>query len=123
MGNRVSFSGQHLPLDQIASHHADVERALRNYFSPASTQYPVRFAGYTGTDVQTELALRLSESEKSTILTILSSLEAAFRVDYLQRCYLRKRDRLSRAFRDIHRRQCSRASLEDEILTAWREHT
>lgn len=123
MASRVSFSGQHLPLDQIASHHADVECALRNYFSPASIQYPVRFAGYTEIDVQTELALRLSESERSTILTILSSLEAAFRVDYLQRCYLRKRDSLSRAFREIHTRQGSRASLEDEILTAWSEHT
>lgn len=123
MGSRVSFSGQHLPLTRIAGHHTDVENALRYYFNPASSQYAIRFAGYLSTEVQTELTDRLSESERSTILTILSSLEAAFRIDYLQRCYLRKKDQLSRAFREIHKRYTSRASLEDEILTAWSDHT
>jgi len=123
MVSRVSFSGEHLPLKQIAAHHADVKNALHYYFSPTSSQYTVRFTGYLAVEIQVELTDRLSESERSTILTILSSLEATFRIDYLQRCYLRKKDQLSRAFRTIHKRYASRASLEDEILAAWSNHT
>lgn len=123
MVSRVSFSGEHLLLKQIAAHHTDVRNALHHYFSPTSSQYTMRFAGYLAVEVQEELADRLSESERSTILTILTSLEAAFYIDYLQRCYLKKKDRLSRAFRAIHKRYAYRASFEDEILTAWSDHT
>lgn len=123
MGDRVLFSGQHLQLGQISIHHGDIEESLRIYFNPTSTQYPVRFAGYMTNEVQDELWLRLSENGQSSILTILSSLEAMFRVDYLQRCYLKKKDALSRAFRGLHKRQGSRVGLEDEILSAWRDNT
>lgn len=123
MDSRVLFSGQHLQLTQIALHHSDVEHALKVYFNPAASQYSIRFAGYLSSEVQTELFTRLSEAEKASILTILSSLEATFRIDYLQRCYLKKKDRLSRAFREIHQRHASRANLDEEILGAWALHS
>lgn len=123
MASRVSFSGQQLQLDQIVNHHIDVECSLRHYFGSASSQYPARFASYTEREIHDELLIRLSESEQATILTILSSLEATFRVDYLQRCYLKRKDALSRAFREIHKRHGARTSLDDEILFAWKEYT
>ncbi|MBK5915577.1 hypothetical protein [Rhodocyclus purpureus] len=123
MGNRVPFSGQNLQLGQISIHHCDIEESLRSYFSSSSIHYPIRFAGYMANEVQDELWLRLAENGQSSTLTILSSLEAMFRVDYLQRCYLKKKDALSRAFRLIHKRQGSRVGLEDEILSAWRDNT
>jgi hypothetical protein len=46
-------------------------------------------------------------------------VEAAFRIDYLQRCYRRGKDPVSRAFRNIYKVKQKRASLEDEIFTAW----
>ena len=45
-------------------------------------------------------------------LTILSSLEASFRIDYLLRCYNKKKDKISRRFRDIHNDKGSRISLD-----------
>lgn len=123
MDKRVPFSGQHLQLPQIALHHSDVDGALRAYFNPASSQYSIRFSGYLPVEVRIELDERLSEGEKSSIMTILSSMEAAFRIDYLQRCYLKKKDRLSRAFRKIHKHYASRANLEEEILGAWAVHS
>jgi hypothetical protein len=59
----------------------------------------------------------------ASALTILSALEAAFRIDYLQRCYLRQKDPLSRAFRDLHRRKQTRVRLETEIFDIWKEYT
>jgi hypothetical protein len=49
----------------------------------------------------------------------LSSVEAAFRIDYLQRCYRREKDPVSRAFRNIYKAKQQHASLEDEIFEVW----
>jgi hypothetical protein len=50
-------------------------------------------------------------------------VEAAFRIDYLQRCYQREKDGISRAFRSLHKRRRARAHLEEEILEIWKQHT
>lgn len=122
MGERVkaSLSGKHLQLARIIEHHTDVEAALRHYFSPESAQYLIRFATYSLRELTDELELRLAENEKSTTLMILSSLEAAFRVDYLQRCQQKKKDNLSRALREIYQQKQDRVALDD-IFKAWQE--
>lgn len=56
-------------------------------------------------------------------MTLLASIEASFRVDYLQRNYAKKRDDLSRAFRDLYREKQQRVSLTDDILQRWQEHS
>ena len=56
-------------------------------------------------------------------MTLLASIEASFRVDYLQRRYGRKKDDLSRAFRDLYNEKAQRVSLTDDILQRWREHS
>jgi hypothetical protein len=123
MADRISFSGQHLELPEIITHHSDVESSLRGYFNPTSASYSIRFAGYDEAEVRSELEVRLVEHHRTTILTILSALEAAFRIDYLQRCYKKKKDPLSRGLRELHRKTGSRASLEDEIFDKWKEYT
>jgi len=123
MAERISFSGQHLELPEIFAQHTDVESSLRSYFSPTSVDYTVRFADYIEPEVRNELELRLAEHDRTTIFAILSALEAAFRIDYLQRSYKKKKDPLSRGFRDLHRKKGSRASLEDEILDKWKEYS
>jgi hypothetical protein len=50
-------------------------------------------------------------------------MEAIFRIDYEQRCYLKKKDPLSRAFRDLHKHRRSNVSLEEEIFDLWKEYT
>lgn len=122
MGKRVnvSLSGEHLQLTLIIEHHRDVEAALRHYFSPESLQYLIRFATYSSRELTDELELRLAENEKSTTLMILSSLEAAFRVDYLQRCKQKKKDDLSQALWKIYQQQEDHARLDD-IFEAWKE--
>ncbi len=123
MGSPVRFSGQHLELSEISQHYRDLEASLRIYFSPASPDYPNRFAGYLETEIRDEMELRLAEHSRTTALSVLSALEAVLRIDYLQRCYKKKKDQLSRAFRTLHQRKGSRASLENEILTEWKNHS
>lgn len=91
MANRISFSGDHVGLPQIAAHHQDLESSLTLYFSARSPSYLIRFLGYATAEVTDELGERLDEAELTSSLTVLASIEGAFRIDYLQRCYRREK--------------------------------
>ena len=56
-------------------------------------------------------------------MDVFGALEAAFRIDYLQRCYRRGRDDVSRAFRNLHNNKGRRVSLEGDILAAWLQNS
>jgi hypothetical protein len=119
MADRVQFSGGHLGLSEVAAHHQDLESSLTLYFSTHSPSYLSRFIGYTGNEVYDELGARLEEADLTSSMTVLASVEAAFRIDYLQRCYRREKAPLSRSFRDIYKAKHQYASLEDEIFEVW----
>jgi hypothetical protein len=123
MAKKVSFSGEHLSLADAALHHNDIDGALTLYFSTASPSYQVRFAGYKPDEVREELGGRLAELDRTTTMTLLAAVEAAFRIDYLQRCYKKKRDSVSRQFWEIYKEKKTRASLEDEIFEVWKANT
>ena len=65
-------------------------------------------------------ATRLAELDRNTTMSLLAAVEAAFRIDYLQRCYQRKRIDVSRQFLEIYKEKESRASLEDDIFEVWK---
>jgi hypothetical protein len=120
---RVSFSNSNVDVIDLALHHTDVESSLRGYFNANASSYPSRFAGYAPYELIEELQERLTELDMTSSLTILTAVEAIFRIDYLQRCYQRKKDPLSRAFRDLHNRKRMNVRLEEEILDLWEEYT
>lgn len=121
MAKKVSFSGQHQEISEIDSHHVDVTEAIREYFIIDVEIFHERFSGYTAPELEAELETRLNEIERSSSLNLLSTVEAAFRIDYLQRCYRKKKDRLSVLFREIYKAKGSRAYLEDDILACWKK--
>jgi len=123
MVRKVSFSNQYQEMSQIESHRADVTLATKEYFRPRTGEYPERFFGYSIAELKSELTMRLAEIDVTSSLSLLSAIEAAFRIDYLQRCYMRKKDPLSRIFREVHKHKESRASLEDDILDSWKQNT
>jgi hypothetical protein len=109
----------------IAEYHNDVERSLRFYFSEASPAFGTRFIGLqldAALTARDELiADRLEETDQRSAFFILTSLEAAFRVDYKWRCQRRMKDDLSRAFREVHKSRKEKVSLDEDIFEAWRE--
>lgn len=123
MAKKVAFSGKTLDLAEAALHHNDTEGALTLFFSAVSPSYPVRFAGYKPHEVRDELGDRMAELNCNTTMNLLAAVEAAFRIDYLQRCYQKKRDDVSRQFREIYKEKETRASLEDEIFEVWKNNT
>jgi hypothetical protein len=123
MVKRVSFSNEHQELPEIAAHHVDLESSLRLYFSDLSPTFGARFLGKPRAEVVDELGERIGEIDLSSTLSVLASLEAAFRIDYLQRCYLRGKDTVSRIFREIYKEKGAQAQLDGDIVETWAGHS
>ena len=99
---RITFSGEHLSLVEIVQYYSDIEASVKNYFSFSNSYLGDRFVGYTPLEMEHEMYSVLAEHALSTSMSILASLEAAFRMDFLQRCYKRQKDPLSRSFRTLY---------------------
>ncbi len=123
MARKVTFSGENLELAEAALHHNDAEGALTLFFSIASPSYSVRFAGYKPNEVRDEFGERIAELDRNTTMSLLAAIEAAFRIDYLQRCYNKKKDEVSRQFRQIYKAKEAHVSLEDDIFEVWKNNT
>jgi uncharacterized protein YutE (UPF0331/DUF86 family) len=119
----VSFSGSYLQVDDIAQYYQDTTSSIQLYFSLANPEAERLFAEKSKEELQYKLNEVSEENELLISMSLLSALEAAFRIDYLQRCYKKKKDSLSRAFQQIHQQKGNRASLEDDIFDAWKQHT
>ncbi len=122
MPRKVKFSLQHQDLAQIALHHSDLTEALRGYFKTADGSYLERFRGYTLGELAQELQTRLAEIDRASIFNLLSAVEAAFRIDYLQRGQAKKKKRedISQELRSIYQEKATRASFKDHILPVWK---
>lgn len=118
---RVGFSGQHLELDKIGRHHLDVEASIRSYFVFGNIRSAARFAGYTSEKIQQEMKSLLEEQDRTASMSLLAALEAAFRVDFLQRCYRKGKDPVSREFRDLYDLKGVYVSLEEDIFQVWKQ--
>lgn len=119
---RVSFSEQNLALEEIDQHYRNVEASARLYFSLSNPTAAELFLGKTVAEIEEELGAVTEENQHLVSLNLLAAVEAVFRIDYLQRCYKRKKDALSQTLRIIHNAKGSYASLEDDIFPAWKEH-
>jgi uncharacterized protein YutE (UPF0331/DUF86 family) len=123
MPERVTFSKRHPDIQQLAHYYDDVSNSLRLYFSPAAPSFSVRFKTYKPDEINKEMNERLDELEMTTALSIFAAVEAAFQIDYLQRCQHKKKDAMSKAFRHLHKKKGVRVSLDKEILEIWKKHT
>jgi hypothetical protein len=116
-----SLSGRNLSLSDINAYYVDSQRALKIYFRSQSFDFNSRFANYTSNEIEAELKARLDELDRLASFSILSALEASFRINYLMRCNQKRKDTLSRKMRKMYQIKGSRISLEDDILRLWKE--
>ena len=75
------------------------------------------FFGMTGDDVEEFFG----ELDYLIMFDLLAAAEAAIRVDFLNRVNDRKKDDVSRQFRDIHREKGRKVALKEDILGVWKE--
>ncbi len=115
----VDFSSSNPGSTEIANYYNDTDSSLRFYYT---TQTAAKFFGYAPEEIQSELEARIAELDATCAFTLLADLEATFKIDYLQRCYKKKKEPISRAFRDFYDEVGSSISLNRQILPAWKEH-
>lgn len=115
---KVSFSNEVLTIKEIQDYYARSEQALRDFYLN-NRQY---FIGYTLSEVEEELDKYIQELDKSCSFTLLAAIEAYLRIDYLQRCYNKEKDLLSKDFRALFKDKRTRAALSDDILDLWAKH-
>jgi hypothetical protein len=121
MPKRIAPARQPVSILDLADYHRDAEASLRLYFTQANPNFIARFAGRLASEVEQELADRLSETDMRSVLAIMARIEAAFRIDYQQRCEKKKPDPVSIAFRALFRGQGRNVRLEDDIWEVWRQ--
>lgn len=120
MPKQVTFLPRVFPIRDIAAYHEDTDASLRLFFTSSNPNYNIRFFGKNHFEIDAELEKRLEDTDFRSSLAILSRLEAAFRLDYKQRCQKRKRDPVSKAFRKLYKEYKERVRLEEQILTTWK---
>ena len=97
-----------------------VEHAIHLYYASSNPGFETKFAFYTEDEVLEERDERLYEAGAASAMTLLASIEAAFRVDYLRRCYARYRDSLSKALLSLYQDKGPLVSLSDDLLEVWK---
>lgn len=122
MSKVIDFSGSHLQPVEIATHHNDCKEALKEYLNPRQKIHKSRFPDYKFNSLPNVLRGRIRELEHTSSLSLLAAIEAAFRIDYYQRILKSKSGNLSNALKLIYDQKGVKASLEEDILTAWSDH-
>ena len=121
MPKRIRPARQPVSLLDLADYHRDAESSLRLYFTPANPDFVGRFASDRPSDVAAKLADRIDETDMRSALAIMARIEAAFRIDYQQRCDRKRPDPVSIAFRVLSRDRGRNVRLDEDIWEAWRE--
>ena len=80
-----------------------------------------RFIGLTRGEVNEFFAAQIGHLELLTMFDLLATAEAILRREFKNRVAARKRDGLSRRFREIHKAFGDRIRLDEDILAAMKE--
>lgn len=115
----VNFSYRNLGPAEIANYFNDTDSAIRQYYTTRSAR---KFFAYTLTEAVEEMEARVAELDATCTFTLLADLEATFKIDYLQRCYMKKKDRISKNFRKTYAEKKASVSLDRDLLPIWRDH-
>jgi hypothetical protein len=123
MGDRISFSRELLRFEEVAASHSDIAKSIRFYYAAQLLEpRDPKFIGYSNPEIRQEQNLRLEDLDRNSVFGLLAALEATFRVDFLLRCHYRKKDDLSRFFREVRRTKGDKVSFEHDILEGWKSH-
>ncbi|NPV02786.1 MAG: hypothetical protein HPY53_15550 [Brevinematales bacterium] len=120
MPKRFTPSNENQKITEIADLRNLSLSATRLYFSLKNPNYKIDFVSLTIDEVQEKKGVVENELEIDFCLNLLSSFEAVLRIDYAFRCQNRKRDELSRYFRNYYKNYGLKVNFEEIILHGWK---
>ncbi len=116
------FSDQHQDLNEVFVYYETSIESLNYYRDSISNNLIINqhYLGLTRLELIEYFVRHHDELEKNISFTILSTIEAAFRIDYTIRTQKKHKDDLSRKFRKLYKEKGNNVSLENEILLLWK---
>lgn len=109
-------------LAEIAEYHNDTVDALTFFLQALWEQKDPRLVGYSLAEFRDLLQNRIRETDFRSSFAILAAIEAALRNDYEFRATKRRKDALSRAFREVYRKKPKKVRFDDDLLDLWVQH-
>lgn len=111
----TSFSNENVDVEFIAYHYKTTINALIEFYN-TNNKY---FAGYLSRELDEEFGHSSRELELNYCLSLLASVEAAARIDYLVCVANKFKDSVSISLREIFQKKQNKAPFED-ILETWK---
>lgn len=130
MTERVSITSDWIAVDDVWEYYETMrsaivrsaENARRSLADGADLKDPKLF-GMDIEELDEYFESLLDEADAQACLFLIASAEATIRVDFLERVYERRKDRMSRVFRDIYKSRCEhnkiKVRLDEDILDIW----
>lgn len=119
----IEFSAE-LTLPNIDEFYTNVCEAIKaKYSNTINVNYYVDFMGRSKDSVDAERDKAFAELEKEATLCLLSYMESVFRTDFIIRCDLKKKDKLSLLFRKSYDRTKRKYQygFRDVVIDGWKE--
>ena len=118
----ISFSNEHLALEEIGKQHTSVANSVMLYFSNGNPRFSEFFSLYSPGELFEERNGCLLEQGLSASMTVLAAVEAAFRIDFELRCRNTSSDPISNRLRMMRRGRSQRSiSFTRDILYEWEQ--
>jgi hypothetical protein len=108
----------------IGEEHASVLRASSpagDIVMQAPRPHQLQFIGHKRKVVDEFFDRQRSRTELLTMFELLATTEAILRIEFKARVTQRKKDALSRRFREIHKTRRDRVRLDEDILAVMKE--
>ena len=117
------LSGENQELSEIFTYYSTSLESLKYYRKGITSNDVVdsNYIGYTNQELMKSFENYISELEKNISFSILSALEATFKIDYIIRTSKKHKDDLSRKLRELYKIKENNVSLEQDILTIWKQ--
>ena len=99
------------------------KRRVRDALAGGSSPLPSRYFGKTPEELEDDFTYQASELAQLTMLGMLACTEAALRIDFIERVAKKRKDQVSRRFRETYRKRgIEKVRLEEDILDTWGKH-
>lgn len=117
------LSHQNKGLNELFLYYQTALKAFQHYRKSIEKNSVVdnNYIGFTKQELREIFDGHVEELEQNACLSILSAVEANFRIDYLIRVNKKFKDSLSRRFRKMYKEKEQAVSLEQDILTLWKQ--
>ena len=125
---KVSFSGSEKSIEAIWSWYYDQKEAIRSYkfniinaIITSSSYVNSKFLTLSLDDINIYFEESELELEHLVCFNLISATEAYLRLDFYKKVYNKDKSEIGRVFREIHKSNLNKISLENDIIENWKK--